>query len=58
MDNKIYHVNTRFHNKTAHMFPAAHPMRRVLTRVIVTECKLVLNKMLLLQHGKSRLYDI
>jgi len=30
------HVTTSVLNKTAHMFPAAHPMRRVLTRVIVT----------------------
>jgi len=28
-------VLTTFTNKTAHMFPGAHPMRRVLTRVIV-----------------------
>ncbi len=30
-------VTTRLQNKTAHMFPAAHPMRRLLTRVIVTD---------------------
>lgn len=30
-------VKTSFTNKTAHMFPGAHPMRRVLTRVIVTD---------------------
>jgi len=29
-------VTTTLTNKTAHMFPGAHPMRRVLTRVIVT----------------------
>jgi len=30
-------VTTSLTNKTAHMFPGAHPMRRVLTRVIVTD---------------------
>ena len=30
-------VTTTLQNKTAHMFPGAHPMRRVLTRVIVTD---------------------
>ena len=30
-------VTTTFSNKTAHMFPGAHPMRRALTRVIVTD---------------------
>lgn len=30
-------VTTTITNKTAHMFPGAHPMRRVLTRVIVTD---------------------
>lgn len=30
-------VKTTFMNKTAHMFPGAHPMRRVLTRVIVKD---------------------
>ncbi len=30
-------VSTTLANKTAHMFPGAHPMRRVLTRVIVTD---------------------
>jgi hypothetical protein len=30
-------VKTTLTNKTAHMFPGAHPMRRVLTRVIVTD---------------------
>ncbi len=33
----ILTVLTRLTNKTAHMFPGAHPMRRVLTRVIVTD---------------------
>ena len=30
-------VSTSLLNKTAHMFPGAHPMRRVLTRVVVTD---------------------
>ena len=30
-------VTTTLSNKTAHMFPGAHPMRRVLTRLIVTD---------------------
>jgi len=30
-------VTTTFTNKTAHMFPGAHPMRRALSRVIVTD---------------------
>lgn len=30
-------VTTTFTNKTAHMLPGAHPMRRMLTRVIVTD---------------------
>jgi hypothetical protein len=30
-------VDTRILNKTAHMFPGAHPMRRVMTRVVVTD---------------------
>lgn len=34
--NKIV-VGTTLQNKTAHMFPGAHPMRRVLTRLIVTD---------------------
>jgi hypothetical protein len=36
--NKIV-VNTTLQNKTAHMFPGAHPMRRVLTRLIVTDAE-------------------
>ncbi len=32
-------VETALQNKTAHMFPGAHPMRRVLTRLIVTDAK-------------------
>jgi len=35
-DDKL-EVNTYLQNKTAHMFPGAHPMRRVLTRVVVTD---------------------
>ncbi|MFT7879673.1 MAG: multiheme c-type cytochrome [Sulfurimonas sp.] len=30
-------VKTTLSNKTAHMFPGAHPMRRVLTRLIITD---------------------
>jgi hypothetical protein len=30
-------VTTKFANKTGHMLPGAHPMRRMLTRVIVTD---------------------
>jgi len=33
----ILTVDTTFMNKTAHMFPGAHPMRRALTRVIVKD---------------------
>lgn len=33
----ILTVTTTLSNKTAHMFPGAHPMRRVLTRLIVTD---------------------
>lgn len=32
-------VETTFLNKTAHMLPGAHPMRRMLTRVIVTDAE-------------------
>ena len=32
-------VETYLKNKTAHMFPGAHPMRRVLTRMIVTDAE-------------------
>jgi len=35
-DSKTLTVTTTLENKTAHMFPGAHPMRRVLTRIIVT----------------------
>jgi hypothetical protein len=30
-------LKTYLQNKTAHMFPGAHPMRRVLTRIVVTD---------------------
>lgn len=36
-DGETLTVTTTLTNKTAHMFPGAHPMRRVLTRVIVTD---------------------
>ncbi|MDM5263233.1 hypothetical protein PF327_03410 [Sulfurovum sp. XTW-4] len=32
-------VSTTLSNKTGHMFPGAHPMRRVLTRLIVTDAE-------------------
>ena len=35
-DGKIV-VKTALQNETAHMFPGAHPIRRVLTRVVVTD---------------------
>lgn len=35
--NNTLTVTTTLKNKTAHMFPGAHPMRRVLTRLIVTD---------------------
>ncbi|GIU00273.1 hypothetical protein TSL6_07790 [Sulfurovum sp. TSL6] len=35
-DGNALTVTTALTNKTAHMFPGAHPMRRVLTRLIVT----------------------
>lgn len=36
-NNGSLQVNASLQNLTAHMFPGAHPMRRVLTRVIVTD---------------------
>ena len=36
-DGSTLTVTTTFTNKTAHMFPGAHPMRRVLSRLIVTD---------------------
>jgi hypothetical protein len=54
--NKIV-VNTTLQNKTAHMFPGAHPMRRVLTRLIVTDAD---GNKLSYRHakGKSRFKNI
>jgi hypothetical protein len=37
ISSDVLTVDTSLLNKTAHMFPGAHPMRRVLTRVIVTD---------------------
>ena len=48
--NKIV-VNTTLQNKTAHMFPGAHPMRRVMTRLIVTDAN---GDKLPLRHAKGR----
>jgi Cytochrome c554 and c-prime len=36
-DGSTLTVTTTITNKTAHMFPGAHPMRRVLSRLIVTD---------------------
>ena len=36
-DDDVLVVKTMLQNKTAHMFPGAHPMRRVLTRLVVTD---------------------
>ena len=44
-------VKTELQNKTAHMFPGAHPMRRVLTRVVVTD---VHGNKLSYRHAKAR----
>ena len=54
--NRI-HVTTILRNKTAHMFPAAHPMRRVLTRVIVTDSNGI-EQNVTTAHGKSMYGDI
>jgi hypothetical protein len=48
--NKIV-VETSLQNKTAHMFPGAHPMRRVLTRLIVTDAD---GNKLSFRHAKGR----
>jgi len=37
VDGNTLTVTTTLTNKTGHMFPGAHPMRRVLTRLIVTD---------------------
>ncbi|MCW9013766.1 MAG: cytochrome c family protein [Gammaproteobacteria bacterium] len=55
-DDKLK-VKTYLQNKTAHMFPGAHPMRRVLTRVVVTDAngnKLSFKK----AKGKSRFKSV
>ncbi len=55
-DNKLI-VKTYLQNKTAHMFPGAHPMRRALTRVVVTDAdgnKLSFKK----AKGKSKFKNI
>jgi len=50
-------VNTYLLNKTAHMFPGAHPMRRALTRVVVTDADG--NKLSFKEaKGKSKFEDI
>ena len=55
-DNKLA-VNTYLLNKTAHMFPGAHPMRRVLTRVVVTDA--IGNKLSFKEaKGKSKFENI
>jgi hypothetical protein len=36
-NSKKLKLETYLQNKTAHMFPGAHPMRRVLTRIVVTD---------------------
>jgi hypothetical protein len=37
VEGDILTVTATLTNKTAHMFPGAHPMRRVLSRIIVTD---------------------
>ncbi|WP_304545548.1 multiheme c-type cytochrome [Sulfurimonas microaerophilic] len=37
VSGNILTVTTTITNKTAHMFPGAHPMRRTLSRIIVTD---------------------
>lgn len=39
VEGNTLRVTTTFTNKTAHMFPGAHPMRRVLSRVVVMDDK-------------------
>ncbi|UPT76630.1 hypothetical protein MN086_06120 [Sulfurovum sp. XGS-02] len=50
-------VKTVLRNKTAHMFPGAHPMRRVLTRVIVTDSNGV-EQNVSIAHATSKYGDI
>jgi len=55
-DDKLK-VKTYLQNKTAHMFPGAHPMRRVLTRTVVTDAngnKLSFKK----AKGKSKFKNV
>jgi len=55
-DDKLK-VKTYLQNKTAHMFPGAHPMRRVLTRVVVSDAngnKLLFKK----AKGKSKFKSV
>ena len=51
------YVNTTLNNKTAHMFPGAHPMRRILTRVTVTDSNNI-EQNLTSALGKSNFDDI
>ena len=52
-------VYTTLTNKTAHMFPGAHPMRRLLTRVTVTDSQGVdQNFTALTTNGNSTFADI
>lgn len=37
LDGDAIEVTTTLLNKTAHMLPGAHPMRRMLTRIVVTD---------------------
>jgi len=57
LDDGDLTVDTFLQNKTAHMFPGAHPMRRVATRVVVTDAdgnKLAFKK----AKGKSKFKDV
>jgi len=51
-------VTTTLQNKTAHMFPGAHPMRRVLTRVIVTDANGAVAPYEVTSSGNSTFGDI
>jgi len=56
-DDDRLKVKTYLQNKTAHMFPGAHPMRRVLTRIVVTDAngnKLSFKK----AKGKSKFKNV
>ena len=55
--SKKLKVQTYLQNKTAHMFPGAHPMRRVLTRMVATDANG--NKLSFKQaKGKSKYFDV